>query len=229
MRAWTYSEIKDKVQKDLDLQDEGFIQTPELMEYCNEAIDEAEAEIHKLHEDYFLTSTSFTWVAGTADYAMPTDIYSNKIRAIIYKSGTDIYEIKRVRGEKKFLDITDTNNFGTNDEYRYFIKNASASAGVKVSFVPAPRDSGSLATVWYIRNANRITQNSDTLDIPEFANFVIQFMKVRCYEKEMHPNLQVAIQILQQQRKMMVDTLTEMVVDDDTEVPMDLSHYWEHT
>lgn len=233
MRAWTYTELLAKVQTDLDLEDtgaNGFIQTAEMLAYFNEAIDEAEAEILKIHEDYFLDYDAVSLVSGTAEYSLDSTIYASKIRAIIYANGPLIYEVKRVKGQHKFLELADTAQGGSQDEYRYWLRNESASTGVKMVLSPASREtSATVMTVYYIRNANRLTTGSDTLDIPEFADFVLQYVKVRCYEKEMNPNLQFAVGALEQQRKLMVDTLTNRVPDDDDEIPPDTSHYQEHT
>jgi hypothetical protein len=94
------------------------------------------------------------------------------------------------------------------------------------------------AEIWYIRNANRVplvsagsqgASDATVIDIPEFANFVMQAMRVRCLQKEGDPRLQDELAILQQQRKMMVDTLTDVVPDDDNTVQADFSAYEEHT
>ena len=54
MKYWAWSEIRSKIEQECDLEDEDFVRRDELLAYCNEAIDEAEAEIHSLYEDYFL-------------------------------------------------------------------------------------------------------------------------------------------------------------------------------
>jgi hypothetical protein len=235
MRVWTYEEVRDRVLKDLDLEDEDFVQPDEMVGYCNEAIDEAEAEIHKIHEDYFLTSSAITMVANQATgYSLPADIYANKIRKLVYANGSVIYEVPRLRGTKIFQQIAEIAYAGSNEDYSYFLKNADADTGVKLFLTPVARESGAYLTLWYLRNANRVPLIADgslaateaaKIDIPEFVNFVIQWMKVRCYEKDMDPRLEAAISVLQQQRKMMVETLTGMVVDDDDTIPMDTSFY----
>lgn len=325
MKVWKYGELKDKVLMDLDLQDELQVQPDELVGYCNEAIDEAEAEILTLHEDYFLKDEVFPFTAGQSEYDLPSDCYGAKIRGFMYNDGSRVYPISRFRNLRKFEKITDAQTFGSAEDYRYFLKNPSPRSGFKIVLVPPARATESNATLWYIRNAQRIpligeyaiTQEvvaadvnvanntiavdadiyvtgdrvkfttdgtlpagltagtvyyvirasettiklattaanatngvavdiTDTgsgthylwaaateaiqdelpVDIPEFANFVMQYMKVRCLEKEgSDPRFDSAVTILQQQRKMMVDTLTQMVPDDDTEIEGDFSHY----
>jgi hypothetical protein len=229
VRQWLYQDVREKVEADLDLEEEVFIEPNEMLGYCNEAIDEAEAEIHKLHEDYFLTNSDITLVNGQSEYDLPTDIYAQKIRGVIYKNGSLVYPIQRVRNLYRFEDIAQSEIFGKAEFYRYYILNPSASDGYKLVLLPESREDGDFVKIWYLRNANRVEDDTSVIDIPEFANFIIQFMKVRILEKEGNPNLPTAIQILQQQRQMMVDTLTQMIVDDDDQVEGDFSHYQEHS
>ena len=226
MRAWTYEEVKNKVEQDLDLQEESFITADEMMAYCNEGIDEAEAEIHKfkVEDEYFLAKDIITLEDGESEYDMPSDIYANKIKALMYGNGSNIYRIDRFKQHKAFEEIA---NLQGNEDYRYLITNDSTD-GIKLVLYPAARESGAYITRWYIRNAKRVTATTDVLDIPEFVNFVIQYMKVRCYEKEGHPNLELAVVALKQQRDMMVSTLGDMTPDGDNLVEMDLGHYMSH-
>lgn len=232
MRLWTYAEIDAKVRKDTDTKDENFISPTEMMGYCNEAIDEAEAEILTLYEDYFLTSEALSLVEGTANYDLPSDIYAQKIRSIIYSDGANtLYEIKPISNLQKFLKIAEGQMAGGEaEDYRYFLKN-SATEGNQLVLVPESREtSATVATLWYIRNALRVTASSDEIDIPEFANFILAYMKARCRAKEENGVIpgDAAAQV-EQQRKMMVDTLKGRVPDDNNQIPMDLSIYQEHS
>lgn len=342
--------MNNKVIGDLDLQDETFIPFNELVGYFNEAIGEAEAEIHGTREDYFLKSYSFPCALGVNSYSLPDDIYINKIRGFVYSNGTIIYDIKRIRAWREFNNIALTQSFGPNDDYRYIIQNTSPG-NIQLLLVPKARETAVLPqlnpstpaswftpmVLWYLRNAQRIpitgefivdweqyviptavstgagtltlaqttyvtgdqiklfpfaapggasglpsplvagtiyyvittgtlgviklatsaanaaagtnitltTTGSSTgyfnlyysatqnvinamlVDIPEFATFLMQWVKCRCMEKEGDPRLTGAVQTLEQQRKQMVDTLTEMVVDIDTEIQPDFTHYQE--
>ncbi len=69
--------------------------------------------------------------------------------------------------------------------------------------------------------------NNLLVDIPQFATFIMQWVKCRCLEKDGDPRLAGASEILTQQRKQMVDTLAEMIPDLDTEIEPDFSSYQE--
>ena len=228
-RFWTWSEIKAKVEADLALEGEEFVGETELLAYANEAIDEAEAEVHAIYEDYFLSRATVTFVSGTDDYVLPSDIYAQKIRSVLYRNGSSVAVVPRLRDWKKFqnytLNLTTSASAGC---YNYLLINSTAGSP-KILFTPPVLESGAYITVWYLRQANRLTVDADVCDIPEFVSFVIQHMKVRCYEKEGHPMLQKAMYDLEQQRKQMNDTLTAMVPDQENEIEADLSSYFEQT
>lgn len=232
MRIWTYTELKTKVENDLDMAGESFVVTQEWIDLFNEAVDEAEAEIHKLYEDYFLTKDTVTLVNGTASYSMPSDIYGNKIRALLYSNGSLRYPIKKYSNLKKFESILEDEQVSSGvTEYKYYVLNQNVTDGYKLVLVPTPAESGAYVTRWYIRNAFKFTgTGSERLDIPEFANFVMEYVKAKIRAKENGGVITADMAaVVQQQRQMMIDTLTSMIPDADTEIPVDLSHYMEHT
>ena len=242
MRLYTYAEIEKKVRTDLDLLDtDNFVQNDEFAGYCNDAIDIAEAEILKLHEDYFLTPTDVTLVQGTADYALPSNIYAQKIRSIIYHNGPRIYPVQRIKDPDKFYKREEVNYYSTSEtEYSYILLNAVESEQAKISLTPPALESGAVLRLWYIRNATRIPLTTDSgtptrsaqlatiLDIPEWALFITQYMKWRAYEKEMDPRTEKAEAAMLEMKKNMVETLANRVVDNDDTIPPDMNFYHDH-
>lgn len=222
---WTYAKIKDKIERDLDLQDEVFIDETELLEYANEAIREAEAEVHAIYEDYFLKRYALTLVQGVEEYVLPTDIYAHKIRRIVYRNGTKVYTIDRVKDWRKFEEYALENINKSSNTYVYFVINETV-ASPKLLLSPPSKEDGQFVTVWYLRKANTLVDDTSICDIPEFINYVLQFIKVRCYEKEGgNPNLEKSMADLETQRQKMVSTLAAMVPDADNEIEPDLSLY----
>ncbi len=219
MRQWTYLEMKTKVEKDLDLEDETFIQPDEMLGYFNEAIDNVEADVHTIYEDYFLTTTTLSLVTGTQDYSFPSDIYANKIRDIYYTNGQIKYQVRKWSQPLHMIALLDNT-----DDYRYIPINTSAN-GYQLRILPPSQETSTNMTIWYLRNAKRMVNDSDVCDIPEFINYVIQFVKQRCYEKEGHVNTLKAIQDTEMQKKLMVETLSSMVDDEDNEIRKDFSFY----
>jgi len=226
----TWAELKAKLRRDLDLEgdDEGeFIDDGDLISFANEAIDDAQAEVHTLYQDYFLKRGSATLVSDQDEYALPTDIYAFKIRRIVYNSGSKVYRVHRMNDWKKFemYSIERINN--TNTLYYYFIVN-EAPGEPRILTTPIPKENTTDAlVVWYLRRANYIADDADILDIPEAHNFFYQYIKVRCYEKEQHPMLQKAMMDLERERKLLQGVLASMVPDAENEITPDISHYEE--
>lgn len=228
MKYPTYAEMKAKVENDLDLQDEEIIGDDEMLAYFNDAIREAESEILGIYEDYFLAKSFLALEQGTALYSLPESIFATKIRNIVYSVGTIIYPITRIRDRKKFLEIAYGNQqLSVSDNYRYIILNSTAADGVQLQLVPPSRETSDTAvTIWHIREANRLALDTDVCDIPEFVGFIYAFVKVECRKKEFNGYCpQEELGRLEQQRKLMVDSLTAMVPDQDTEVEKDMSFY----
>jgi hypothetical protein len=243
MNFWTYGKLKQKVQADLDLQEESFITPDEFLGYVNEAIHEAESEILTINEDYFLTSATLALVAGTSDYALPTGVYAMKIRGLQYTNGAVCYPVKRIRGANKFDSVAMIQNYGLSDDYTYITTNDTAGAGSKIRILPVSRETGNFITIWYIRSAkyiltaaestpvqdptapNNATQLATVIDIPEFITFIIDFVKCKCMAKDTDPRYPEQLQAMENQRKMMVDSLTQAIPDDDNQIVADMSFY----
>jgi hypothetical protein len=227
----TFSEIETRVRRELDLIDEPSVTQSELISYCNQAIDVAESEIHSLYEDYFLKKASISLVSGQKEYALPSDIYAAKIRAIIYNVNNQIYEVMRMVDKRMFEKIIRTENYSSNQPYRYILLNDSASSGIKLYLFPTPQETTTNAlTVWYLRNANRIVNPSDVIDIPEFSNFVVAKIKwLIAINKPGIMDAQSAAMDVQTQLTLMQESLQNRTPDDWTQVVMDMDAYEEHT
>jgi hypothetical protein len=140
MKVWTYEEAKKQLDMEMGTSDEVFIEPDELLGYFNKAIDEAESEISKLHEDYFLTYAPIKVTANRSSYALPPGIFAQKIRGFWYHNGADFYEIMEIKGSRKFETIHRIREHGNGQSYRYFTENPSAKGGVLLQILPAPRE-----------------------------------------------------------------------------------------
>lgn len=225
----TFGTLKTKVQKALGMESEDFITDQEWKDYFNEGVDQVEAVIHTLYEDYFLRRNETSLVNGTKTYSLPSDIYANKIRAVIYTDGSEVYPIDRIGiRHDKFWEL-EVNDLSEDLEYEYTLINNNTTDGVQIRLVPTPSNepaSGKMI-IWYIRNATKYSADTDVCDLPEFSDVILQYVKVQAYEKEKNSNLPVAAAKLQNLLKNMQDTLSNMVPDGDNRIQADLSHYEE--
>lgn len=224
MYSPTYGDLSSNLLKELDLEDETFITPQELLNYFNEAVDMVESTVHTIYEDYFLTSAPLSFINNQVSYALPADIYAQKIRGVFYSDGSaNVYDIKRIKNlsELNFLNLAQRSTI----LYQYLITNDGA-AGLKLAFYPTPSETTSNVTLWYLRNAKRFTgASNEVCDIPEFTAVVIQYVRWKCLDKEGHPSTQMAAGVLQTLRQEMVDTLTARVPDEDNFIQPDYSFY----
>lgn len=237
MEFFNYGVVRARVQRETDTEEESTIQPDELVDFGNKGIDIVEAEILKIDEDYYLDFADIALVSGTADYVLPANIYANKIRAVIYQDGSTIYPIKKLRRKDKFLKLALSDQFNTGSlSLRFYIRNRATSSP-RIVFTPVPTVSGSFPRVWFIRAATRIplvsagTQAaSDAIDVDvmEFVSVVEAYMKMKIMFKEGDPRYPDAAIEFEALRKQMVETLSEMIPDDDTEMEQDLSFYEGH-
>ena len=228
-KFWTWAQIKAKMESELDMTEETFIDEDEFREYANDAIDIIEANIITLNEDYFLSRGEITFVNGTDKYDLPENIYAQKVRGIIYFSGTKIYPIKRIREYQKFMKYR-TARFETSstDDYRYFIYNDTVG-NPEIMFSPPAYESGALAEIWYTRQANRLESGTDICDIPEFISYIFDYLREKAFFKKQAGSAKHVMaredRDLSLQRA--IDTLTNMVPDGDNEIEPDFSVYEE--
>jgi hypothetical protein len=251
MNIWTYGQALDRVNHDLDLDNEAFIQDDEMAGYFNEGLDVIAAKITKLNRDYMKKRCTGTITAGQsqilfsgvdhlglpfANVACPPDLYANKVRSLVYSNGPIIYLVKRMRGEFSDLDEEFTNFSPTIQDYRYEITNPSIM-GYRFDIFPNARETGSFLKLAYLRNIGRIPlpstgslalSRATTIDVPEFVNYLIAYVKCLCLPKEGDPRFPLAEKALEFHEGEMITTLKEKVVDNDNRMEMDLSYYGEH-
>ncbi len=230
--SWTKLQIVTKVEEDLDLQEETIIAASEMTGYLQAAVRDCRAVIETIEADYYLESALLPMVAAASEIALPSDIFASKIRAIIYNEGAGgaMYPVRRIRSMFKFLEHASLSQ-DANAEYKYFLINQSAAAGVKIKLAPAARVTSSLyMTVWYRRDAAVLSADADVCDVPEFIDYVFAHMKKSCLAK-MNDGIAPpeAVAELLKEEKRMVETLTQMEPDNDDGIEADFSHYEEST
>jgi len=213
----TLTELLAQVRADLDIEEETFWSDADITRFANMAIRDLEAEVHTLFQDYFIVPTSITLISGTSDYSLPTDIFANFIRKIFYIKGDEKYEIRRIRNIEDVYDIE------SDEDYQYYFKNETT--GKKIVLCPTPAEAGAYVKIWYIRQAKRLATGSDTIDLPESENFIVERTKYYCLEKDQDVRAQLAEGKAQEYLKRLVETLSEMVQDQNDELMKDFNYY----
>lgn len=226
MTAKTFSFLIAKLKDELDLNDNinPFTDEEDIRRYINEGIEDAEAEIHNLFEDYFLTKTNLAMTKDDPFMSLPLDIYANKIRRLFYfpTEMSQRYEIKRLRDISKIPYISNESN------YRYYINNSLAD-GNRLEIYPTPRETTSDILCIYLRSARTCaldgTDDDLYIDIPEFSRFILAYAKASIYEKDSDPRAALALQERERLRTAIVSSLTRAIPDDNNEVPLDIKFY----
>ena len=222
-----FTDMKQVVMDDLDLNEETFILPQSFTDYFNEAVAFIEPQIHTLYEDYFKTVSKIDVTQGDDDLNLPSNIYGNKIRKIFWKgdSREDRYEIKRIRDLEQTLFVDD------NDRYRYDLVNVGVTndvpLAVKMQIYPAFRETttNTPVIIYYLRSANRYEDEDSVCDIPEFSDVIKQYVRYRCRKKEGHPLTEAEKSDLITMIQIMVETLKGRVPDENDELLKDMSFY----
>jgi len=239
MELLTWGQLRENLEDDMDLEDERFVEPSGLVRYVNRALQDAETCIHTLHHEdkYFLTNAVFAWVDGMSQYALPADIYGNKIRLMYYTNGSLRYPITRIRNLATIPMIQSA------DRYQYIIYNSTptsspqeapafSNGGVYVQFYPPIKETSENASIWYIRGMKKMTTDvddtSNICEIPECVNFVYQHVRLSIAKKmRVQSMIEQERTDLKIQYDLMCDALKEMVPDEDNKIPLDLGAYWD--
>jgi hypothetical protein len=232
MALKVYSDLLEEIEEELDLETEDFIQPSEMIRYVNKGIKRAHAIMVRLGmaDEYYKTREFLALVSGTQAYDFPATCYSEKIKEIRYRGSSQNYEIKKLKGKRRFERATDAELYptqGTND-YAYDILNAGTTKGAQLYFFPIPtEDSSENVQIWFLRQAELVEDADSLVDIPEeLDQYLMEFVRWRVIAKE---NVGVAPQAKEdflEFEKQFIETLTGEVDNDDASTfDMDLSSY----
>lgn len=217
----TLFDVKTRVKRELDTEDEDFISEPELEGYIKRAINSAENLILTLNEDYFLAKPhTITLQSGVTEYALPSGIYANKIRKLIYDQGAlDRYLVKKIK------KVEDTSSIELFDDYKFLITNDPVD-GFRINIYPTPQSTGEILKLWYLRNVNEPSVDTDVIDLPEAFNYIVQYVKDECVKKErMTPDAPKSAALAEEER-LLIEALTDRIPDEDNTIEPDLSFYY---
>ena len=230
----TFGDLRLQIERELDLEEEDFVQEEELTEYFNSAVRETEAELIKLglREEYLKGEGFISVVSGTKEYALPSDIIDTQIRKMVYRNSNYVYTLNFQRGEDAFEEEDLQELYSSSDEY-YRATLYKVAEDYKLRLVPTPRLSVTNGIrIIYNKDLNRYLDATTNCDVPEIClEFIRASVKYDCVKKEIgRPDLQDFRTDKEMARKLMTDTLQGQVADPDRQkVDQDLSIYEEHS
>lgn len=227
----TYGDLRAELEREIDIEAEDFIQPDEVLGYFNDAIREAASHIYKLglEDDYFKSEKTYSLTNGLQYLTMPDNIYAGKISGLIYATPEKVYPIKRVKGPNKEVIIQNIlQNPTAGSYYSYDILNNSPTEGFRINLYPfSYEDRANCIVLRYVRNVEKIVNDSSLVDVPEFYSFVKAFVKYKVLNKEGTAMGADAKADYEKEKGLMLETLAELTPDYDSRITPDLSIYEE--
>ena len=222
--AWTLEQLRTKIQNDHELHAENFATPPEIDAFLNDAIEDAEQLIIDSFSDFFLTFVDYNVVAGVGEILVPDDMFDFRIRGMYFDlKGFDVnstgtsqwYKIKKLPLERFSAIYQD-------DVYHYRLTNGVS--GPKIGIYPDFRvDLQAKVRLWYIREAVRLEEDTDILEVGIRPQYVIAHAKVAIMEKEGDPMLDTMQARLEKQTAKLISSISRVVDDDeDSYLELDL-------
>jgi hypothetical protein len=174
----TLLQLKDRSRQRADMENSEFVTDAELTIYINGSI----AELHDLlvasyGSDYFLSSTTFSTVAGTESYSLPADFY--KLMGVdVQVSGSEWASIRPFNFNERNRNQELTWGVAGGPNLRYRVM------GSNIRLSPAPNSAVSVK-VWYTPKATALSADADTLDdLNGFADYVIIDAAIKMLQKQ---------------------------------------------
>lgn len=217
LTSWTLDRLTTKIQRDLELHAEIFVQPEDIKSFINDAIDDAEELIIDSFSDYFITFQDYTVAVGDNYLDFPDDIYEMRTRGLYY----DKQEYNQDTGnlgtfyKVKKLPLESVATVQSQDFYQYRNVN-SQTDGPRIYIYPNIREgSTGRFRLWYIREAARLSESLDVLERGLRPQYIISHAKVSILQKEGSDLLTVEMQRLEAQTKKMLDSLSRVSDDDE--------------
>lgn len=218
LTQWTLDRLTTKIQRDLQLHAEVFVEKDDIKSFINDAIDDAEELIIDAFSDFFITYKDYEVTSGQAELDFPTDIYEMRTRGMYfdkhsYQQSSAVfsgvwYKVKRISLET-VATVT------SQDLYQYRNVN-SQTDGPKILIYPNIRDdSTGRFRLWYIRKAKRLDADSDILETGLRPQFVLSHAKIAILQKEGSDLLPLEIQKFGEQKQKLLDSLSRVSDDDE--------------
>lgn len=110
--SFTFQKLYNRLDKDLDLENEVWIDDDLVIEYTNDAIEKAENLINGVYADYFLDRVEMSITAGVDKYPLPVNMDGKRVRYMSIKDKDSCYKLNK-QALDRILDV------GVNSAYKY--------------------------------------------------------------------------------------------------------------
>lgn len=216
LTQWTLDRLTTKIQADLQLHAEVFVQASDIKSFINDAIDDAEELIIDSFSDFFISFQDYTVTAGQSQLDFPSDIYELRTRGMYYDKNSFSQDPNSgVWYKVKKIPLETISTVYSQDFYQYRTVN-DQQAGPKIQIFPDIRsDSTGRFRLWYIRKARRLDALTDVLEPGLRPQFILSHAKIAILQKEGSDMLPLEIQKFGEQKKKLLDSLSRVSDDDE--------------
>lgn len=213
---WTLERLTTKIQDDLELHEENFVTPDDIHQYINDAIDDAEETIIDLFSDFFITFKNLEVVAGQEIVPLPVDMYEGRMRGLFYNQSGFTAPNPNLQAYKlRKIPLEEVSNVQQNDDFRYRLMNPSADAMALYFYPAVTEDSTDQFRVWYIRQAQRLFEDSDVLEKGLRPQFILAHAKWNILDKMGDPAVIEAKEKYDEQLLKMTSSLSRLTDDDE--------------
>ena len=207
----TLSTLKSRARQAADMENSAFIGDTELTNMINASYMELYDLIVDVHEDYYVTSTTFTLTTASAGvYALPADFY--KLRGLDYQLGTDyvtVYPFQWPRRNQLNRALRSTWVGQVEIGYRMM--------GSNLRIEPNDSATGNYR-LWYIPSLTLLSSDSDTLDTLITRAGWEEYIVVDAARK-MRVKEESAVDSMDRAKAMLIRRIEEAASDRDADQP----------
>lgn len=162
-RSYTWLEIRNRIRQRTNKERSQFVTDSEINGLIEEAYAVMYAKLVNTNENYFISSSVVTLVAGTQDYDLPTDFF--KLKGIDISRNGFLYPMNLIPWESRNKYQITTSYQGTPVDYMFY--------GNKIRVVPMP-NAGSSMTMYYVPCPPVYINDATTIDgIAGFEKYII--------------------------------------------------------
>lgn len=222
---WTLIRIIDKVRDDVQLHAEDFVTYADMVEFVNDAIDDAEEIVVDTFSDFLLTYEDLDLTIGDRVVDLPVDIYESRFRWLAYsEQGFDTNNVAGDKYKLTKLKLERMADVDVNDPYQYRLINTTADGQKLYIYPPVRVTSDYQFRLFYIRQFRRLEEQLDVLEKGLRPQYIIAHVKCAVLRKMADPMLDVEVQNLMKQEDKLKNSMSRLT-DDDEDILLEPDEY----
>lgn len=174
-RTFLWSEIRTRIRQKVNKEQSQFVTNSEIDSLIEEAYSVMYNRLVNTNENYFISSTTLTLVAGTSIYSLPSDFL--KLKGVDLNRNGLLYQLNQVPWEQRNkYQVISVAYQSIPTEYMFYNNS--------LRFVPVP-NGGYTVTVYYIPAPPKYISDSTTIDgVAGFEKYIVNYCAACIRDKE---------------------------------------------